>query len=49
MDSRITRTGPDRLAAFKTWLRSDIAVSVPGWAVLAGGVALVALLLVALD
>jgi hypothetical protein len=49
MDSKVTRTSTDRFAAFKTWLRSDIAVTVPGWAVLAGGAAVAALLLVALD
>lgn len=41
-----TGTSLDRLRA---WMRSDITLTLPGWAVALGAALLVALLLVALD
>ena len=33
----------------KAWMKSDVTVTLPGWAVALGGLAAVVLLLVALD
>lgn len=41
-----TATSTDRL---RGWLKSDVTLTLPGWAVALGGVAAVVLLLVALD
>ncbi|MEQ8365632.1 MAG: hypothetical protein RIB61_02900 [Roseicyclus sp.] len=43
-DKEMSQT--DRLRA---WMKSDVTVTLPGWAVALGGVAAVVLLLVALD
>ncbi|MHA7887628.1 MULTISPECIES: hypothetical protein [Roseicyclus] len=41
--------GPSQTDRLRGWLKSDVTVTLPGWAVALGGVAAVVLLLVALD
>lgn len=40
---------PQRATGLTGWLRSTVTLSLPGWAVAAGAVALVLLIIVALD
>jgi len=42
------KTDADRPGVM-AWLRSNVTVTLPGWAIAAGGFALIVLLLVALD
>jgi hypothetical protein len=48
-DTRIDDARPAGLAGLAAWLRTPVTVTLPGWAVAAGAVAVAALLLVALD
>jgi hypothetical protein len=49
MNDPAERTNPEPLTGLRSWLHSTVSLSLPGWGVAAGALALVLLLLLALD
>jgi hypothetical protein len=49
MEPTTTETRSQKPAGIAAWLRSDVTVTLPGWAIAAGAAALAALILVAVD